>query len=152
LLKFGKTYNSIDELPIWNFSQINKSGDLGYLYFKYKKPKDKRLLKIWENIYDEFIKRFGLSENYIKYINIRQQALELYKEAYVDGEKYKRVLADIKVAEAERLIEDSEDVDLFEVSAYLTKNNFGRIDVKVVSVAEFYSYLKIIKKENGKKN
>ena len=141
-----KLYKSIDELPIWNFEKINKTSDLGYLYSEYQeKPKIDNLDDVWEAIYNEFIKEFGLSQYFLDWLNLRLQALELYREAYVEGEKYKRVLAKVKEAEADELMSSNSTQDN-NVYAIVSKSMGFRVDPKQVSVKEFYQYLKLAQK------
>ena len=138
-------YNSITDLPVWNFDKINQTGDFGYLCKEYKKCKlTKELIETWDNIMNEFILNFGISDKFKEYLSLKVQALELFKEAYVDGETYKRVLAKVRDSEAEAIFKEGTKQNIYDISAYLTKNGFGRIDLKAITVMEFYSYLKQI--------
>lgn len=79
-------YDSIKELPIYNYNQFTETRDFKYLFDKkvstetIEKNKDK-LIRIWEFIQEEIINEFGLSDDVI---GLRR----LYKTLYVARLKY----------------------------------------------------------------
>jgi len=144
-------YNSITELPIYNFDVLCKTGDFTYLLKdgNDKLPTELDEVKLWSDIYNEFLDTFGLSDNFKKYLKYRHKATQLYKEAYVDGKKHKITfakLADLKAIDA---IKESNEGDLSRTSASLSKFYGFRINPLEISVKEYYSYVYQAQKENG---
>ena len=148
-MKDNLVYRSIEDLPVWNFHQVNKTGDLGFLYREYQKATDRKLLEYWQIIFDEYIQDMGISQVFKDYLRLKIRALEFYKQAYVDGEKYKRVLAQIKEQEAEALLEKEKEQSIYDVASYLTKMGFGNLNLKEISVKQFNAHLKLAQKNNG---
>jgi len=143
-------YKSIYDLPAWNFDQINTKHDFSYLFKKYKKvAPNKRILKIWDNIYDEFIEAFGVSEYFVQYINCLIEALKFYKKAYIDNERHNVNFAILKEQEAR---------DIYDMNNKTDKNIYARVSVflgkpinpKQISTFEFYSLINLMK-ENASK-
>ena len=57
----GGVYSSIDDLPQWNWVQIHKTGNLGYIkklenYRNIKIDNSLVLEQLWLQIYDEYLK------------------------------------------------------------------------------------------------
>jgi hypothetical protein len=135
-------YNSIYNLPIWNFQKINKTGDFGFLYEQYRKP-EKKAESIWSKIMDEYIKEFGVNELLIEYLELQKQAIEFYKQAYIDGDRAMKNFARIAEEEAEKLLENnnSDDNKLY---AFVAKQMGIQINPVKTSTYEFMNYLKLI--------
>ena len=64
-------YNSIENLPVFNWFKINETQDLSYLIInkeKARKFNNKETLNIWLKIYSEYLDNFGFNENFKKYL------------------------------------------------------------------------------------
>jgi len=66
-----EVYSSIDELPVKVWFDVLTDGDLS-LIIKKGKIKKKELILAWENLYNEYINRFGLSEGFKKNFEINK--------------------------------------------------------------------------------
>jgi hypothetical protein len=139
-------YKSIDELPIYNFDMIRKTNDFRYLYKTNdieKIKKDESLEKQWEIIFNEYINEFGLSENYKIHLMFLQDAINHYNNAYNKGQTHEITFAKIAELKAEELMKQGENKTLGELSALIAKKMGFRINIKEISVREFYNYIKI---------
>lgn len=143
-----KYYDSIYNCPIGIFDRIVKSRDYSLLLISGKKKRKFDFENVWEKIYDQFIEKFGLSEKFKDYIRYKLEALKLYKLAYLNGQRDKIPMAQVRMIQANESLGEYES-DLNRIAFQIAKH-IGRIDTNVVSVDEFYSYLKEI--SNGKNN
>lgn len=149
-----EVYSSIDNLPVYYFDQINKTGDYSLLVkTKSKKINQIELEKTWEKIYNEFIKEFGISEQLLKYIKLMKEAIQHYEDAYVNGNRVSLNFAKVAEFEAEQIFKQASESPN-NVYAIVSKGMGFRINPLEISTREFYNYLKLISttKGNGKEN
>ena len=137
-----KYYDSINNLPMYNFDVINNTGDFSYLLIE---KVNINLENVWAKIYNEYIEEFGIPENYKTYIFLQIEALNIYQKAYSENKKHLLTLAEVKDKESITYL--SENVKLSETSAILSKYMGYRINPAEISVKEFMSYIKLA--ENG---
>jgi len=146
-------YKTIYDLPVWNFDMINKTGKFFYLYKDENKHNDenndKHLELIWEDLYDEFIKKFGVSEEFKKYINLKVQEMEILYDVYIKDEKWKMPFAIIKNREAEEIFSSTSN-NGSSIYAIVSKYMGFRVVPKEVTVNEFYEYLNLAKNDNSR--
>ena len=138
-------YNSISDITCFSFDEIIKTGNYSFLFKDQKKTlSDSECENIWENIYDEFIKEFGISEQYKLYLEKMGLYVQHLDAAYNGGDKSQLTLAEIKLRQAEDMMKASESKQ--DIYAVVSKAMGFRIDCKIVTVKEFYSYLRLISK------
>ena len=139
-------YSSIDDLPVFIFNKINKTGDLNLLKKgSLKKVNQKQLEQTWAKIYNEFIKEFGISDKFKEWIEKQKQVINHYCQAYVHGQKHELNFARIKEEEA-RLLLAEEEMSFEEVFSSVSKFMGFRLPFKETTVREFYGYLKLMEK------
>ena len=148
-----KYYKNINELPIFNFDVINRTHEYQYLMKDYEEaaPPNINLERLWIKIYDEFLDRFGLSEKYEDWMRIKVEAVRLYREAYIDGQRHLRTLAKVKWLEADELMQGIEMENLSIVAARLSKYMGFGINIMTTSVSDFYSFMKVVEMDNKSK-
>jgi len=148
-----KIYKNINDLPAWNFNEINTTGDFIYLFSKnnllnrlLKFVLFKILDKYWTNIWNEFLSEFGLNDNFKLHLEKEIEIINHYYNAYIDGKKHELNFAKIKEVEVENMMK-GESMRFSEIFALMMKNGFN-VRLKEASVREFYSYIKIMKNGN----
>lgn len=143
-------FDSIENLPVYNFYKINETGDFNYLNFP-KNTKPEILEKTWSKIYDEFLKEFGLSDKYTKWIALNKQLIEYYKNAYCEGKRHELNFARITEAKIKEL-DEGEQLSLGELIAVVSEGMGFPVPVKETSVYQFYHYLKYLNGRVAKHN
>ena len=144
----GKLYETIDFLPIYNWWQIHKTHDFAWLYLnkpvKVGKYTNRVLRTQWRRVYDGYIAQFGLSDNYLKIVELMKEIAALKVQRMESGDRTLNTF--IKIAEynlSELQKENtSKDGDFFDTKTALEENVGFRIDPHVISVAEFYSHIR----------
>ena len=142
-----KYYVSIHDCPIGVFQNILQGGNYSLLCYD-GKLSEEELNDIWFKIYDEYIRAFGVPELYSKLIKLRIKWGKEQERIWIKGDKYRESFAAIYKHEAEELTKGIKD-EFHEALAYISKSMGFRVDPKVVTVYEFYGYVKALEK-NGK--
>ena len=152
-----KYYNTIDTLPIFNYSKISEFEDLRYLiiqpdYFELPKITEKEtaeLFKAWEHINDEIIDYVGISEDYKSILRIKKAIALMKVELITTGDKSLETLIELKQIELKNSYPQKKN-ELDESIIYIESVLKIPIDVMTCSVKKYFSYIKFIsKKTNG---
>ena len=148
----SRCYYSVDDLPVYNWWQIHETGDLYLLYpNKVKKIWFKKLLlnKLWVKIYDGFIQRFGLGDNFQNIIKKKKYIAITKINRLLSGDKSLGTLIEIAILELAEL-EKISSGDFLYTKSNLEKIMGFQINIKKTTVSEFYTYLKLAsQKING---
>ena len=145
---YGKLYSDIYSLPIGVFLRVSKNNNLELLSISGRHSK-KALSMAWRSILDQYIKEFGLSDDYRQYLELKSQSIMLWHDVYIKGHTHKIILAKIKDEQAKE-ISSIKGKNEGELIALLSRKMGFRIDPSSISVYEFYSYLKA--QNGGEKN
>ena len=127
-------YRSIEDLPIWNYTKILECGD----FEKY----GVLTLEDWLTIEEEFFNQIGFGEGYFNNLRSRAKIVQLKAKYYLSGDSFLKTL--IRAEEDKLNIDAKPDSTNFsELVATVSKKMGFRVDPKVISVVEFYAYLKL---------
>lgn len=141
-------YETIDELPIKAWFDIHDTGDYRLLL---KEPKEinseefHQLFEKWENLYNQYIARFGLSEEFLDDLNQQIEIANYRAEFIITGQRYFRTM--IRVRE-EVLKSNRKDTKTFELEMLLAKMSkyYGfKLESRDLTVVQYYSYLTNVK-------
>lgn len=142
-------YSTIDEMPIYNWVQIQTTGDLKYLYKSCKGKVNNDLFDFWEALQDEYINRFGLDESYRKQLKLMIKVSKLNCQFVLTKDRF--LLNEINMVEHEiEMSNKIEGLSFYDIKDHAEKHKGFRIDPKVVTVTEWYTTLKNM--SNGKAN
>ena len=136
----SKNFNSIDNCPIGVFQDILRGASLRKLVTK-GNPKDKQLIKAWGQIYDEYLKLYGIPDNYQEYCNKKIQAGEVFLQSLEPGQEWRRAIYKLLDSEAEGLIKSTHKNEFEKVLAQTSKMIGFRLNPREITVREFYGYL-----------
>lgn len=110
------------------------------------------LNKIWENIMTEYVERFGFSEQFIEIARKKKEILGHMVDMIVDGDKSRQAFIDMCNLELTEMTKDSESAGFDEMKACVVKGMGVTIDPMRTTVSEFYSYVKLLEKQNKAAN
>lgn len=145
---FDKCYRSIDDLPVYNWFKVNTTHDFRYLLLpevRLKLSIDHKivLLKRWEKIWNQYIKVFGFGEQFLRVLEKKREIALLRIEKAETGDGTIETLIDIAEIELQRIESvKQQQKDFYEIKALLDRSLGFSVDIKKVSVMEFYSYFK----------
>ncbi len=141
-------YDSIDTMPIAIWFKTNDTGDLKNLIKCGVCNDINVLISTWSDVYAQFIDYVGITGTFDKLLQLKKRLalLELdiviTDDAFIEN-KIAMVKADIQAIESKRLPQD-----YLNTKVMIERNIGFRLDMNVVTVKEFYAYIKHL--DNGK--
>jgi len=125
--------------------QCYEQNDLSYLL---KRGKLNRYAGLaYDRLQDQIIDEFGVNEKYIEILKARIRIEEMYAKQFKTGDTSNQLLIDLAEEELTALEAKQEKGDLFESLAAMEKNMGFRLQLKEVTVYEFYKYSNFISKQ-----
>mgnify|MGYP001591948919 CR=1 FL=1 len=144
-------YTGIDDLPVWNWYQVNEKGDFSFLARTnkaFQKASRGVIENLWMRIYDEFLAKFGWGEVFNQILRKRIEVAKLKIEMAVTGDKTLLTLIKILMIEIDELMMPlGKPIDFYVIKTALEKHNGFRIDPRKTTVIEFYTYVKEMTKK-----
>ena len=139
-----RQYDLIDEMPLFNWEQcIN--GNINYCRIdpKSKFGNEKQDLKAWENLYDQYLKKFGLSSDHQRIIDLKNELALAQCDYCIDGNTF--LLNRIRMLETDikDILERSQQgMSIDQCLIVLSKWLKFHLDKKKITCTEFQNYLK----------
>lgn len=142
-------------MPILNWHELHKTKDVSHLMYR-KLRRDLKwyekifLFTVWEKLTDEYITRFGISDEQWEINEKYRQVAVLKLRKIKEGASEVQLYIDIKKQELEDLLSRNKDEqnDVYQIKPYIEKALGFQIDIKSCTVVEFYNYIEIVKKIN----
>ncbi len=149
-------YRGIEDLPVWNFRQVQNSGDFNYLlklddYSIAPHPRHIRvdLKALWESILEAYIERFDLPRLEKRILNKQLQLNHLVLDYVISQDK--ALVTEIKLRQHElrHLVgqRPGEAQDLDTQAALLESHFKITINLYHISVKRFYTYMELYSKQ-----
>lgn len=147
-----KHYDSIDNLPLYNWRKINETNDLRWMFASGKGQVNRRIAEAWQTIYDEYIDEFGINDKYLQILELKREIVKLTAELALTGDRSIETFIDIAKWELTELLKNEDKGQSFgTVKAYVEKYMGFHLDERIVSVRDYYNYLKLMLAEQPKK-
>jgi len=147
-------YNSIKHLPLENWFECS-DGNLEYSRKNLEVGNSKEDAKAWEIIYNDFLDKIGLSDDFMRYIElIKSKALKQLKfvESIKNGQRNRFILNEIREITAR--IKNYEKtlsiggMDKYELLSHLSEMQGYRIDPLTTKTIEYFKMIDKFKKRN----
>jgi len=145
-------YETLEELPLYNWFKVQERGDLSFLLKNDKSFVEREtLIDTWQKLNFEFIELFGISEDYRKIMEAKRM-IDLHRyEMVINGDASFETMIDIEQAKIEAINnKHKEKANIKEVKAFVEMKYHFPIDEKTTSTRDFYTRLKLL--QNGKNN
>ena len=142
-------FNSIEDLPIWNWWKIAESGSLGYLYKDEEKHKenDNSVIDLWVSIQDEYLEEFGITADFREMLTLKKRWVNQKAEYLITGERF-------LLNEIEEIEIDLKEIETLSVSldkdntTIMLEEKLGReLNPKKMSVKKYYKYINYYSKK-----
>jgi len=140
----NKYYNEIDDFPLWNWSKCCK-GELQYSRLDIKEGSEKEDSEAWEMLYNDFISKVGLGDEYNEYLELLRKRALLQLE-YLETRK-RRVLNEVNLlthsieSHKERIKSDSSG-SITKTLNWLSKNQGYQINIKEITTLAYFDLIK----------
>lgn len=136
-------WNSIEEMPIWNWNKIIESGDLTYMYIdqNIKGFYSKRLMDTWMDLQEQHIREFGIDD--LLRIRMKKMTKLIKLNIRYVQTRDRSLLNLIEIAEADlNATETHFDMRFHKVLDIVSTSKGFRINPKEYTVIEWYHALK----------
>ena len=147
-------FTSLDELPVKLWFEIHKEGDYTKLVKVNIALTEKYILElsaIWNKLYNEFITRFGLTDEFMADLRDEIKLANLQADLIITGERYLKTL--IKIEQEKKRIMDlevKEPIDLQTTLAQMSKYYGFKLSSRELTTGEYYSYINNILEHGNK--
>ena len=127
------------------FTRIDGTGD---------EPND---LKAWEQIYDGYLQKYGLSKQYIELLKVLNKKAEIQLNYVLTKDKFSLTLLEIEEENLKIMLSNSgHGMSIDQTLVHLSKFVGYFIRAKEITAGEYFTLLEEFKRintiENGKKN
>jgi hypothetical protein len=155
-----KYFESLDDLPIYNFWKVRETGDLVYLFQDWKSDEaeaaSKRrvwrsvLVDLWRKMDAEFIENFAMTDEFFNRLLIEKKIINLQLEYMISKSSVvrARLKGEQQKLELNYHNEESKPVKLHEFIAGIEKYIGFQIDEKKISTNKVYSYVNQMKEQS----
>jgi len=136
-------FNSIEDLPIWNWWRIAESGNLIYLH---KGNYDKEdytyeAYLLWNKLQNEYLDEFGITDEFRQILELKKKWIEKKADYLLTGERFKLTEIDIIEAEMSETM-NTKVATKKEATIIMLEQKLGfALDEKKLSVKRYYNYI-----------
>lgn len=142
-------YESIDEMPIFNWFKCIENKDYLYCAKDAKKANLEACKIAFSVLYEEYIDTFGINKQLGEIIDLQNQILVLKIDLILSNDNTIKTFIELKELELEAVLNVKQTKTNFAKIAIEKYLGF-RINEKEVTVKEYYDYLLAIQEDNGK--
>jgi hypothetical protein len=143
-MKIKNVYTDLNDLPAFNWFRCTKTQDLTFLLVDRKKKADKELLEeVFQKLNDQLINELGVSDEYLNYLH-KLRSYNLAKCQYlISQNNFDLTLMNIAKTELEQIQKQMSSGAKSGNEKISAERILGfRIDLKDISVIEYYDYIK----------
>ena len=143
-----KLYNSIEEMPVYNWFKCIDLKDYSYCAIDKINVDLEKCKEAFSNLYNEFLDTFGINESLKQVIELQNEITILKIDKVLTENNSMQTFIELKQIELDELINvKSEKTKTYKVE--IEKFLGFRLNEKEVTVKEYYEYLEAIK-DNGR--
>jgi len=128
-------------MPIWNWQEILKTGDLKHLFISGSGRVSKKLADLWDNLQDEYITEFGLDDSFKKQLRLLKEKAILNYNYILTKDPFINTQLSIVDADLDSL-NTGKSTSFYETKSYLEKYKGYRMQIKEITVIEWFTDLK----------
>lgn len=145
-----KYYQSIEDMPIYNWFKVN-NGDFRFMLVKHSTKYDfDKAKEAFDKLYSEYIDTFGISESYLKVIELKKNISVLKIEMALTGDRFLKNFIRMSEIELNDINSRTNKTNVNEVKVHLEKYLGFRLNEKETSVKEYYTYLNVMANDSRK--
>lgn len=147
----GKHWDSIDELPLYNWIKCVEEHDYRYVCKDINDVKGVNVADAWNKIFDDYINRYGLSKLYLRLLKVMKEKAILECDYVLTKDKFKLTLIEIEEINLSKMMSNKgENKSINSVLVYLSKWLGYRVNTKEVTTLEYFEMIDLYGKENSK--
>lgn len=150
--KWNSYFTDLTEFPLFNWIKCS-DGEIIYTR-KNVDPDAKEDLKdseAWQHLYDQYIKKYGLSKLYKKFLSIMREKALMECTFVETRDRFKLTLIELKEAELKSALENNgQGMSIEQALVHLSKWLGYRLNSKEITVVEYFNILEQYGKANQK--
>lgn len=136
-----RVFNSIEDMPIWNWIKVLETGKLEWIFIKGKGRVTNKLAEHWLVLQQQYIDEFGLDEGYKQKLRLMSQLHNLRLNFVIDRDR--SLLNEIKMIEIDLESSNTQQpMSFYEIVDHVEKYKGFSLDPKKTSVIKWYYSLK----------
>lgn len=153
--KYKEYFLSIDELPLYNWIKCT-NGDKTFVR-REKNGTEEADLIVWEMIYNQYLKQYGLNKTYKRYMDQLKKLAFAELDFIITGNNFKLTIAEMEKQRLEGMLNNANyGISIEQTLIHLSKWIGYLIKTKEITVLEYFNllheYERSNKLEHGKKN
>ena len=145
-------FDSIEDLPIWNWWKIADSGNLIYMqkldYYD-KEDYSIKAFELWNKVQNEYLKEFGITDEFRQVLALKKKWIKAKTDYLLTGERFKLTEIDIIDAQIKDTTANKIDVDKEDTLIVLEQKLNRELDPKKVSVKKYFKYINHFSKQSN---
>ena len=137
-------FNSIDELPIWNWWKVAETSNLAYLQKADKYDKEDYSLvayTLWNKLQNEYLEVFGITEDFRQILALKKKWINKKTDYLITGDRFNLTEIDIIEAEINETMNEKIKVNKEDTIIVLEQKLSFPLDEKKLSVKKYYNYI-----------
>lgn len=134
-------FNSIEELPIWNWWKVSETGSLSYLRKDGNYNKDCYPFDNWLNIQNEYLEIFGRTSQHQSFIRLKKKWIEKKADYIITDNRFCLTELDIIESDLSEVTNTNGNTKKEETIIFLEQKLGREIDPKNISVKKYYDYI-----------
>lgn len=135
-------------MPIYNWFKIQDTGIYQYVIKEGNEDDINVLANKWNEIYADFIDTFGINEDFQMYLEMQRDLEVLNIDLAITGDRSLNTFINIKRGELSALANVKEKRSFNEGKVYVEKYMGFKLDEKITTVKDYYTYIYTIEKTN----
>lgn len=145
-------YSSFEEIPLWNWHKIHEKSDYTYLRVhringQVTKEEFVNLKKTWDNIFSEYIDRFGFSKEFLALFE-KKKLIAYYQQLFVEtGDASLHTHIAVMENEYKQMKPKGTKDQFWQQKALIERLCGYAINPKSVLAIEYYSQIESLKKD-----
>jgi hypothetical protein len=136
-------------MPLYNWVQVTEEGKMEYVCKDIELAAKVDLQSAWERVYDDYLRRYGLSKLQKRLLEVRRKKALLELEYVITRDRFNLTLIEIEERNIEQMINNrGAGVSITTALVYLSKWVGYRLNWKELTTLEYFNIMDLYGKEN----
>lgn len=134
-------WKSIDDIPLENWKYC-LDGNFNYVYKNSSKYYGQKEVKIWLDIYDNYIKVKGLTDVHLKHLELLRKKAICELDYVITNERFKLTLIEIEETKLKNMLANGGNgITIEQALVHLGKWIGERVKIKEITASEYFVLL-----------
>jgi hypothetical protein len=136
-------------MPLYNWVQVTEEGKMEYVCKDIEMANNIDVQSAWEHIYDDYLRRYGLSKLYKRLLEVKRKKAILELDYVITRDRFNLTLIEMEESNIEQMINNrGAGVSINTALVYLSKWIGYRLNWKELTTLEYFNIMDLYGKEN----